>query len=278
MRNPMHQLTPSTVEFLAKATCILLGLFLFVGCESVQTSSGAVYLERYDMALAETGSPTPRADSLEAEIREAANIEPLLRFPARIGLARIEDEWITPVPQAELEAWAALAAPYQGSLGEFLPVSPLLADLTAGDREQKHWHRNPTAARAAAVRAIRLAAARQHMDAVLIYEVYGTGDASANPLAVADLSFIGAFLLPGRDIEVVGHASALLVDVRNGYPYGIRSATVEESAITPSVGSRERTNAMREAAEEAAALALVSETKGMMEELVTALAVFHAGS
>ena len=67
---------------------------------------------------------------------------------------------------------------------------------------------------------IRLAGARQHLDAVLIYEVDATADSKNNPLSLADWTIIGAFVLPSQDVKAQGVAQAILLDVRNGYHYG----------------------------------------------------------
>ena len=76
-----------------------------------------------------------------------------------------------------------------------------------------------------AVEDIRLAAARQHLDAVLIYETDATDDIKSNPLSLAEWTLIGAFVLPSENVRAEGIAQGILIDVRNGYPYG----TLQES-------------------------------------------------
>ena len=50
------------------------------------------------------------------------------------------------------------------------------------------------------MRRIRLGAARQHVDAVLIYEVFANSERSSNPLAVTKIALVGFFLAPSENI------------------------------------------------------------------------------
>lgn len=78
-------------------TALLLGLaFAFVGCNSTtQTTSGRDYISKYEAA------PTGGGQSIDAEIREIASVEPILRFPAKIGLAKIHNGQIANLSEAE---------------------------------------------------------------------------------------------------------------------------------------------------------------------------------
>lgn len=80
---------------------LLLCVFL-MGCETAsnQVSSGADYLDKYkDVPTTKAGSD--KATSLDQKIREAAAVEPILKFPARIGLARIDRGSISSIPPEE---------------------------------------------------------------------------------------------------------------------------------------------------------------------------------
>jgi hypothetical protein len=59
--------------------------------------------------------------------------------------------------------------------------------------------------------------------------VAGTTKDNATPLSFADLSIIGMFIVPSRHLKAEGFASALLLDVRNGYPYGDLCKTFADS-------------------------------------------------
>jgi hypothetical protein len=123
------------------------------------------------------------------------------------------------------------------------------------------------------VREVRLGAARQHLDAVLIYETFGRSEETSNPLAVAKLALIG-FFLPTEDVEAEGFAQAVLVDVRNGYTYGTASASSERPTYRLSTSGNSYA-VQREAQADAQARAvenLTGEVEAMVRELRLALA------
>jgi hypothetical protein len=135
--------------------------------------------------------------------------------------------------------------------------SPLLAGFNAQRRDVPR----------SAVDDIRIAAARQHIDAVLIYEVVGASRDRATVLSAADLTIIGAFLIPSRSLQGTATAAALLVDVRNGYPYGSALARAEQAGIWTNMGSTSRRLEVQGAAEIAAVRNLTGEVVTMVERL-----------
>jgi hypothetical protein len=78
------------------------------------------------------------------------------------------------------------------------------------------------------------------------------------------------FLMPSRVLEANGVASALLVDVRNGYPYGTATATAEDSGFSTRVGSDDRTEALVREARTKAAIALTGKVEQMAHEIYLA--------
>ena len=248
-----------------------LGMVLLLfGCVShTQTTSGSEYLRRYAEQAQAAG-----VGAMDAEIRAAADVEPILTFPARVGIARIDGGRLSPVPRAEGEAWLAMAEKLGSGWGEFVPISPLIAALAAKPQSGKSdagWQCrysgdcidviNRT------VRDIRVAAARQHADVVLIYEVIGKSRSKSNPLAIANLALIPMWVLPSRNVEADGHAQAVLLDVRNGYTYGFASAVVEDAAFTLStlINSSEATYEVADKAKTAAAIELTREVGEMAQ-------------
>lgn len=238
---------------------------LLAGCGyQVQTTSGSQYLSAYDDGAA-------AAAASDAEIAAAADVEPQLRFPARLGLARIGHQGLMAVPPAEAEAWRALAGRLGSGYGEFVPVSPLiaaLADTPAVDAHDAGQVRAYRQSLSQVVREVRLGAARQHLDAVLIYEAFGRSEETSNPLAVTKLALIG-FFLPTEDVAAEGFAQAVLVDVRNGYTYGTASATSQEPAWR--LASAGNTGPARRAAEGEAQARAVENLAGEVETMVRAL-------
>ena len=247
----------------------LAGLLAACG-HQVQTTSGSQYLAAYSGPSSQPG-PAPIAD---AEIALAANVEPRLRFPARIGLARIGPEGLAAVPAAKADSWVALAERLGGGYGTFVPVSPLIAALATPEpsaEDRADWPYRTTLSEV--VRQVRLGAARQHLDAVLIYETFGRSEESSNPLALTKLALIG-FFLPTESVEAEGAAQAVLVDVRNGYTYGTASAVAEKPAarITTVADSGDAHISARAEAEAHAVAGLAIEVEAMVRDLRLALA------
>ena len=143
---------------------------LLSGCSTtLQTTSGVDWLGAIP--------PAAQASSdIDQRVREVANVEPILRFPARIGLARIGQEnsrpSLIPPPPEEAKAWVDLGEDLGPEYGEFVPISPLIAAMLA----PPHAANARTDMIKDTLEMIRLAAARQHLDAVLIYEVDGTAN------------------------------------------------------------------------------------------------------
>ncbi len=205
---------------------ILTGASFLVGCgNQVQYGSGAEYLARYQ---------ANSTQNIDPQIIKAANIEPNLQLPGRFGLARIVNGRLSLIPEKEVSLWKKLAAKHS-KFGAFVPVSPLVAELTAGDVGLKtsDWNQKLTRT----IQKIRLGAARQQLDAVLIYEVGVRSSKTSTVFALADLTIIGGAFLPTREITAEGRASAMLIDVRNGYPYGSANTSVDLSTYFVSWGS-----------------------------------------
>ncbi len=249
------------MKWITLTSTILLVAMVLAGCTSTtQLSSGTAYLDRYDRAAG-------AQDQLNDEIRAAANVEPILSFPARIGLARIESGRLTPIPQAEADAWLEMAQRLGPKFGEFVPISPLIAKLAAGETAPRRIGYNYDRRVEDIIRSIRLGAARQHVHAVLIYETSGSGSNESTVFSAVDLTIIGMFLIPSRVLKAKGFASALLVDVRNGYPYGTAQATAKDSGISTLIGSYDRAQALAQEARTQAAIALTDEVEKMARNL-----------
>jgi hypothetical protein len=231
----------------------------------VQTSSGADYLARYsDYEAADGGT---MATDTDAAVRQIAAIEPELRFPARIGLARIGSHGdLVSVPAAELAIWSDLAEAQGPEVGEFVPVSPLVASMVSSVQGAG------TGRTGAVIDHIRKGAARQHIDYVLVYETGVTRNDKANGLALADLTIVGMFVLPSRGVEVEASASGLLLDVRNGYPYATLTAHAEKKGLTRAINVWSKQQELSATAEEKAVMELADDMREAMDQLVAAAA------
>ncbi len=164
-------------------------------------------------------------------------------------------------PASSISASHVAAAQRLGrSFGEFIPVNPLVAEMVTDKSSGGTPLQN-------VIRKVRLGAARQHLDVVLLYEVYGKTASHSNFLSVMDLTIIGAYISPGQSLKAEGYAKALLLDVRNGYPYGSAEAVANDTSLSPLVGSDERSKELYRQTSLAATKKLTIEVEKMMQEL-----------
>ena len=239
-----------------------------IGCNShtVQTTSGSDYLSGYaDRGLPEAGKA--QAGSIDEEVRALANIEPSLRFPARIGLAKLYNGRITNLTAEEVEGWNEAKKELGTEFGEFVPVSSMIAELAykAPPRQKGERH---FSAPTEIFRKVRLGAARQHLDYVLVYEVFSKTKSTKLASSVANWTIIGGYFIPSRKIETTGHANALLLDVRSGYPYGTASSSLTADQFSAWLLDDDKERNLEEKNQIATALKLIPEAKKMMEKLM----------
>ncbi len=245
---------------MGRMICALAVLTLLGACSQVHTTSGAEYLARYEA--------TSKGAVIDREIREAASVEPILTFPARLGIAKINQGRMVGIRPTELKLWSEIAA-RNHRLGEFVAVSPLIAEFA-----EDSGRLNRTALFGDArelVKKIRIGAARQHVDAVLVYGVDSAAHRDSTPLAFLDITIIGGAILPTRKIEASAIASALLIDVRNGYVYGTTTASAEDERLSVTWGAGGRTRKAGERVVREAIRNLIPEVEKMVVMLATEL-------
>jgi len=241
-----------------------LALILLPACESyVQTTSGKDYLARYENSWQ---PDCPAAEGgLDSEIRSIAAIDPNLQFPARIGLARLENGRLTGIPGDESAMWLDVAEELGPLYGEFVPVSPMIAAMVSPERTGRDRISGPQV-----VADIRRGAARQHLDYVFVYEVTATSKKDDNAFALADATIIGFFLLPGRNVKAEAVASGLMLDVRNGYPYATLTTYAEEKSLSRGSAAWGRMQTLADTASEVAVAELVIEVEDAIKQLAAA--------
>ena len=230
-----------------------LVLFLFVsGCSyAVQNTSGRDYVLASQPGM------------IDPEIAEIAAVEPNLQFPARIGVARIVNGQLTLPPAAEVALFTDLTSDRQ-RYGTFTPVSPLVVALVADPaQERRAYYRDASDV----INELRRAAARQHLDYVIVYEVGARSSTRNTPFALADVTLLGGMLLPTREIDVAGLGTAMFMDVRNGYPYGTAQVTTDLTGFARTFQADIRGDELRDAATAQVAAALIPEIAAMLAEL-----------
>lgn len=241
-----------------KRLAMVLGGLALSACATTQMTSGAAYNAR-TVSFAYTAS-----SNVDAEIAEIAAVEPNLTFPARIGIAFVRNGQLQTLPSDHMASWSRFMDRLQPEYGEVVPISPLISQMVALSAEQH--------SRAGTVSNIRRGAARQHVDYVLIYEVAQTGqDKHSNALSVTDLSIIGLFIIPSRNVEVEATASAILLDVRNGYPYGTATGFATKDGLSTATKTGSKRRKLQNRAENAAVDALATDVGVMFDTLIADL-------
>ena len=246
---------------------LVMLIIMVSGCsQHIQTSSGKSYLDKYNQ-VENYYSRQDGEENINKMVQQVANIEPTLNFPAKIGIARIDGGQLTSIPGKEIEYWEKSRKNISSHFGNFVPVSPLIAEMAVTSVN----YRTTGNTVADVVNKIRLAAARQHMDAVLIYEVYSREESDSNFLSIANLTIIGAFILPSKAVETQGYANALLIDVIHGYPYGTAEASLQKTEMASTFGEYDKMNEMSDEIKTEVTAKLVGETEKMFRDLMLAL-------
>ena len=279
------------------AVSIVCGLVVS-GCNTVQTTSGKQYLSNFptkpdqsqlmevagprgervykDGQWVELQRPNVNPPTFEDKLRQVASVEPLLRFPARIGLARVETSHLTAIPNDEAAIWQKMGEKLGTDYGSLVPISPMIVEMVSSAPVEDtgyqsgygyNWTPSGSGPLGQVVSAIRLGAARQHVDAVLIYEVAVRTDEDDNLLSWANFTIIGAAILPGYEIQSDAVANALLIDVRNAYPYGHTTATAEDSSMAPAMMTRRVRRNVDETARLNAVSNLAKDVEGLTRQL-----------
>ena len=212
--------------------CLSAGLLaVLCACSATtQTSSGSNYLANYPPQMSPPpAAPAGRLPTLDEEVAQAASIEPIARFPMKIGLVRVDHGNISPIPEAEAKLWWALYNKLGNKYGQLEMLDPLVAEFAeqaAGPRVTPYGYNMQNL-----VRKIRLGAARQHLDSVLIYEPATSSKREDTPLQLLNLTIVGYYLMPSTEVQAEASVHALLMDVRNGYPYARISGRGSSSGL-----------------------------------------------
>ncbi len=251
---------------------LVLSLYL-AGCAHMMGhNSGEDYSKSYDGSYdAVADRPASLLWAVDADISHSAALEPPISFPARIGVARIAGGQLTDLPAKEAAAWARLQQQMDDRYGELVPVSPLIASMVAtsaqkgGKTQNKTWQGKEQGA--AIMDHIRRGAARQHLDYVVVYEILDHSDVRSNILALTDVTVLGLFIMPSRQVKMDVMVSAILVDVRNGYPYGTASTYAEASAVIKAADSQAQKQDLQNEARLKAVDDMVVEFEMLLHEL-----------
>ena len=193
------------------------------------------------------GGAANLSDIDRADIKELAARKPSPSFPARIASVRVQApsyrshttdgigvgsysvitvrELLTEEHLQSVSSWPSVAG--------LAPINRLLLPPKLESLED-----------------LRLAAAKVQADVLLVYTLdtsFRVQGKFYSPLSIVSLG-----LVPDREARVVATASALFVDVRTGFVYGLAESTAKEAQLTNAWSSTSTVDAQRLKAEKQA--------------------------
>lgn len=214
-------------------------VILLSGCASYVTPGGPARLDQIN----------------RTDIAEAASRRPTVTFPARVGIVRIQandyksysgdgygrgqftavttQELLTDEQMEAVSKWPSVAA-----------VAPITR-LTIPSRLES-------------IDDLRVAGAKIQADILLVYTIDTSFRIQGK--GYGPLSAISLGIVPDRDAYITSTASAILVDVRSGFVYGVAEATAKTSGLTNVWESSSTVDRKRVQAEEEAFGKLVEQT------------------
>lgn len=179
--------------------------------------------------LAAVGAPNAAqfGPGTDGVIRQAFDKRPMPRFPASVAVARIQAPYYTSYSHVQgygegrfsVVATRDIEKPEQlerlAKLPQLRAIAPINRMLIQGRLDSEL--------------PLRQAAAALQADMLLIYTLDTVFDTEnkAIPLSVVSLG-----LSPNKQVRVTTTASALLMDTRNGYLYGLAEATAQQNRFT----------------------------------------------
>lgn len=191
---------------------LLATLVIFCsGCASYVTPGGPARLDQIN----------------RADIAEVASRQPTVKFPARLAIVRIQ------APD-----YKSLSTEAYGS-GRFTAITTqeLLTDeqLEAVSKWPSVAAVVPVTrltipARLDSVDDLRVAGARVQADILMVYTIDTTFRIQGK--GYGPLTAISLGIIPDRDAYITATASAVLIDVRSGFVYGVAEATAKTSGLT----------------------------------------------
>lgn len=194
-----------------KASMIILMALALVGCQSgLSSRESSNDFGNFVTSLYDQQSPQAPGDDGRGA----------LRLPARVVVAQIGEVAPPQSVMSILRAEPSLFSGVQGMPGIFA---------------EQRWHNETAeAARQRAQRQVeQMRRVATDLGGDYLYVYGGTIDhaTNSNPLSVLDLTIVGAFVAPGKNVRAQAKASGALVDVRSGRVMVLSSAEERKSKL-----------------------------------------------
>ncbi len=188
---------------------------------------------------------------IDTAIQELAQGAKPLILPAKIGLARLEKGRITALPASELTLWRDTAKTFGPEFGDFVIVNTVTLDDKAG----------PPAGR------LRHIAAQQGLDYIFAYSVETVSDDVSTGLGILDLTLIGGYIIPSKDILAKVTLSGALIDVTTGHIHASLVGHGRNRGTSPTQKRRRKRHAIEQRAKDAAVRELADQAAQTLKDL-----------
>lgn len=234
----------------------LIALLLIGGCATYQTPGTAANFRAMGL------TPEEVADATDWDVSEKLDRQPLASFPASIAVARVQGR-----------NYRSHTARGYGS-GNYTLVT--IRDVEK-DEDFERLTNLPMVDGVAALnrlvvtdrirteRDLRVAAASVQADMLLLY-TFDTSFGSES--RIAPLSTITLGLFPEREARVTSTVSAILVDTRNGFVYGLAEGTSETTQLANAWTSRSAVDQSRRRAEREAFVKVIDQFENTWQNVV----------
>lgn len=206
--------------------------------------------------------------SVDADIRERMTREPAAEFPARVAVARVQEDGYRSYRHDSYGkgnySIVMTRDPAETEGLERLKQLPMVTDVAL-------LNRLVIPAALESDKELRLAASSLKADVLLVYTFdtkYRIDGTEIGPLGIVTLG-----LLPIDEAIVTTTASAALFDVRTGYVYGLSEATARETRRANAWNDEDAADDARIAAEEKAFAQLMGQMEGVWGEVINQFAV-----
>ena len=196
---------------------------------------------------------------VDAEVDALYKLKPTLNFPARIALTKVQHNRLVKPTDPEIAQFQQLAEKLGAEFGEFVVVDPVMADLAA--ETVNAAKRDPRSD-------LRRAAALLKADYTLAYSVDSRSRSEQNALSLTDLTIVGMWIAPTRNVSAEAVAQAAIVDVRTGLPLGSTSAEADSQGVSRAISESENRYERAQVAETEALSALAIEVEGLSRQLM----------
>jgi hypothetical protein len=250
----------------APAFCILLSSALLAACESAYTTPGGpANLQALGL------TPEAKAALTDISVQKHLDKKPLVTFPATIAVARVQAGDYTSYSYSRYGTMASTRGAY----------SVITIRDIEKDDDFTALSKLPEVAGVASLKRIlldntlnsdlelRTAAAKLHCN-LLLYYTFDTAFQTDTHVAPLGLVTLGMF--PNKDARVTCTASAVLMDVNNGYVYSVAEATAQDNQLANAWTSAEAVDQVRRRTERKAFEELLASFKS---EWPTVLATYN---